>query len=293
MRVSQLAWALYSIRSFHCTPWCMASIFLWPELWLPWVIPDVLNADTFFSKERRKSRPSETHLFVKRAFPSVQDRHHFCHIFVESLLHRGEGEGQPVMSLPSPAVLSQSGTVAPSIFAAGSSVQTPHHFCLGLCLPLGTALLILQQAGWEPLHCCPEGLRLKRGSVLTVPLRPWQELSIPTAHSIKWNHLTNAFSHVVWQSFLFLFQWSPMGSWNSYMLSLNAAFIAMFDKWSLFKLIWNAWRGWFKTAVPSLCLPWNHCQMLVWAFLNCVCQISIAHPVDQADRGMFFRLAFY
>lgn len=28
-------------------------------------------------------------------------------------------------------------------------------------------------------------LRLKRGPMLTVPLRPWEELSIPTAHSIK------------------------------------------------------------------------------------------------------------
>lgn len=109
MKVPQLAWALSSIRSFHVTPWCMASIFSEPGLWLPWITPDVLDADTLFAKERRENRPSATYLFVKRAFPLVQDRHHFCHIFVESLLHRGEGRGQPVMSLPSPAMLSHSG----------------------------------------------------------------------------------------------------------------------------------------------------------------------------------------
>lgn len=256
MKVPQLAWALSSIRSFHGTPWCMASVFSEPGLWLPWITPDVLDADTLFAKERRENRPSATYLFVKRAFPLVQDRHHFCHIFVESLLHRGEGRGQPVMSLPSPAMLSHSGPwLLPSLLLVHwykllllLHVALPAFGGCTACPAVEAALHVLQQAGWKPLHCCPKGLRLKRGPMLTVPLRPWKELSIPTAHSIKCNHLLNVFSHVVWQSFLFLFQWSPMGSWKSNVFCRNAAFIAMFDKLSLFKLIWNAWRGWFTTT---------------------------------------------
>lgn len=130
---------------------------------------------TLFSKERRENRPSTTHHFVKRAFPSVQDRHHFCY---------PEGREEDSQSCPCPA-LSQLRTVAASISATGLLVQTPHHFYMGLCLPLEAALRVLQQAGWEPLHSCLEGLRLKRGPMLTVPLRPWEELSIPTALSIK------------------------------------------------------------------------------------------------------------
>lgn len=95
-------------------------------------------------------------------------------------------------SCPCPA-LSQLRTVAASISATGLLVQTPHHFYMGLCLPLEASLRVLQQAGWEPLHSCLEGLRLKRGPMLTVPLRPWEELSIPTALSIKRNNLINVF----------------------------------------------------------------------------------------------------
>lgn len=48
--------------------------------------------------------------------------------------------------------------------------------------------------GQEPLHCFPKGRRLKRGPMLTVLLRPREELSTPPAHSIKVQSISQCFS---------------------------------------------------------------------------------------------------
>jgi len=171
-----------------------------PGLWLLWVLPGILAANSVFFKERRENRPSATHFSVRRAFPLAQARHHFCRTFVESSLHRGERGGQLVMSLPCLAMLSPSAPwLLPSLLLVcqhklpitstwGSARLQRLH--ITPCSKSGG------QVGWEPLHCFLKGLRLKRGPMLTVPLRPREELPIPTAHS-RCHHLVKVFPHVV------------------------------------------------------------------------------------------------
>lgn len=115
-----------------------------PELWLLWVLPDVLAEDTLFSKERRENRPSPIHLSVRRSFLPAWDRHNFCHTFMESDTQRGRKRAAShVRALSGHAVLLR--TMAPSIFVAGSPAQTPHFFHAGLCLPSEAAPHALQR----------------------------------------------------------------------------------------------------------------------------------------------------
>lgn len=214
-----------------------------PGLWLPWIIPDVLDADILFSKERRENRPS-AHPSLSRELSHQYWTGIISVIFLWSLCYT-EGKEEDGQSCPCP----------PQLCCHTQDCHL-HRFCMGLCLPLEAALHVLQQAGWEPLHCCPEGLRLKRGPTLTVPLRPFliQQFGIKgTFYSSSSFNQVKSFNQYLFTCSLTVisqgfFQWSQMGSWNSNVLSLNATFIAMYDKLSSFKLIWNAWRGWFTTA---------------------------------------------
>lgn len=115
-----------------------------PGLWLLWVLPDVLAADTLFSKERRENRPSATHFSVRRAFPISTGQtsflSHFCGVSATQRGKRRTAGHVPVLSGHAVALR----TMAPSIFAAGSPAQTPRHFCAGFCPPSEAAPHALQ-----------------------------------------------------------------------------------------------------------------------------------------------------
>ena len=117
---------------------------------------------------------------------------------MESLLQRGEGGGQPVMPLPCLAMLSPSGPWLLPYLLLVHWHKLPISSVRGsACLRRLHRMPCSKSAGpvrQEPLHCFPKGLRLKKGPMLTVPLRPREELSIPTAHSIKVQSFSQCFS---------------------------------------------------------------------------------------------------